>query len=61
MKPLAGKICIVAGAVFSVIGGVGLLRLPDFFSRMHAGSVTDSGHSLLSRYSPSRLARVATA
>jgi multicomponent Na+:H+ antiporter subunit G len=39
---IASWILIVAGGVFSVIGGVGLLRLPDFYTRVHAASVTDT-------------------
>ena len=35
-------ICLVAGGVFSVIGAIGLIRLPDFFTRMHGASVTDT-------------------
>ena len=35
-------ICLVAGGAFCVIGGVGLLRMPDFYTRMHAASVTDT-------------------
>jgi multicomponent Na+:H+ antiporter subunit G len=34
--------CLVAGGVFCVIGAVGLLRMPDFYTRMHAASVTDT-------------------
>lgn len=33
---------IVAGAFFVVVGGLGLLRMPDVFTRMHAASVTDT-------------------
>ncbi len=33
---------ILVGGAFGIIGGIGLLRLPDFFSRIHAASVTDS-------------------
>ena len=33
---------LVSGAVFCVIGGVGLLRMPDFYSRTHAASLTDT-------------------
>jgi multicomponent Na+:H+ antiporter subunit G len=33
---------ILIGGAFGIIGGIGLLRLPDFFTRIHAGSVTDS-------------------
>jgi len=39
---LIGGILAVAGALACIIGGIGLLRLPDFFSRTHAASVTDS-------------------
>jgi multicomponent Na+:H+ antiporter subunit G len=31
-----------AGALFVLSGGVGLLRFPDFFTRIHAAGVTDS-------------------
>lgn len=34
--------CLVAGAAFSVIGSVGLIRMPDFYTRVHAASVTDT-------------------
>ena len=34
--------CIVAGSAFAVVGGVGLLRLPDVFARMHGGGITDT-------------------
>jgi multicomponent Na+:H+ antiporter subunit G len=34
--------CLVAGGVFCVIGAVGLIRMPEFFTRIHAASVTDT-------------------
>jgi len=34
--------CLVAGGAFCVIGAVGLLRMPEFFARIHAASVTDT-------------------
>jgi multicomponent Na+:H+ antiporter subunit G len=34
--------CLLTGSVFAIVGGVGLLRLPDLFTRMHAGGVTDT-------------------
>ena len=34
--------CFLAGSALCVTGGVGLLRFPDFFSRLHASSVTDT-------------------
>ncbi|MDX1496788.1 MAG: monovalent cation/H(+) antiporter subunit G [Salinisphaeraceae bacterium] len=36
-------LCILAGSAFAVIGGIGMHRLPDFFSRSHAASITDTG------------------
>ena len=33
---------IVVGLIFLVIGSIGMLRLPDVFSRAHALSITDS-------------------
>lgn len=33
---------MTAGGVFCVIGAVGMLRMPDFFTRMHAASVIDT-------------------
>lgn len=38
----ASWVCLIGGAVFSLIGGIGLLRLPDFYSRMHGGGLTDT-------------------
>ncbi len=34
--------CLVGGGLFSLIGGVGLLRMPDFYTRTHAASLTDT-------------------
>lgn len=34
--------CILAGGFFLVAGGIGLLRLPDLFTRMHAAGITDT-------------------
>ena len=34
--------CLVAGGVFCVTGALGLVRMPDFYTRMHAASVTDT-------------------
>jgi len=33
---------LLLGGVLCLTGGVGLLRLPDFFSRVHAGGVTET-------------------
>jgi multicomponent Na+:H+ antiporter subunit G len=34
--------CFLAGGFFCISGSVGLHRLPDFFSRIHSASVTDT-------------------
>ena len=34
--------CLLAGGGFSIIGGIGVLRLPDFFTRTHAAGMTDT-------------------
>lgn len=34
--------CLVAGGIFCAIGTLGLVRMPDFYTRMHAASVTDT-------------------
>lgn len=33
---IATALCLIGGAAFIIIGGVGLIRLPDFFTRLHA-------------------------
>lgn len=35
-------VLILGGSFFVITGGVGLLRLPDVFTRMHAAGVTDT-------------------
>jgi multicomponent Na+:H+ antiporter subunit G len=35
-------IFIVSGSLFLITGGIGLLRLPDFYSRIHAAGITDT-------------------
>ena len=38
---------ILGGSVFVVAGGVGMVRLPDLYTRLHAASVTDTGAAIL--------------
>jgi len=38
---------IVSGSVFVIIGAFGTLRFPDFWSRLHAASITDSAGMIL--------------
>jgi len=41
-------ICLLLGGILTLTGAVGLLRLPDFFTRLHAASVTETlGATLL--------------
>jgi len=39
---IASWLLLSAGGVFVFIGGLGALRMPDLYTRMHAASVTDS-------------------
>lgn len=35
-------VCMLLGAFFVITGAVGLLRFPDFFTRLHAVAVADT-------------------
>lgn len=39
---IASWICLVAGGIFCIIGAVGLIRMPDCYTRMHAASVIET-------------------
>ncbi len=39
---LVSWICILVGAAAALIGGLGLLRLPDVFARMHGAGMVDT-------------------
>jgi len=39
---IASWVVLMLGAIFCVIGGIGLHRLPDFFSRLHGAGITDT-------------------
>ncbi len=46
-QPLGVGLCI-AGALLCLIGSVGVIRFPDFYTRLHAASITDTaGASVL--------------
>lgn len=34
--------CLIAGSIFGLVGAVGVLRFPDFFSRLHPAGITDT-------------------
>jgi multicomponent Na+:H+ antiporter subunit G len=39
---LASWLLLCAGGLFCVVGGIGVLRMPDFYTRVHAASVNDT-------------------
>lgn len=39
---IASWVLILAGSFFTVVGALGLVRMPDVYTRMHAASVTDT-------------------
>jgi multicomponent Na+:H+ antiporter subunit G len=43
---IASWTLLLAGGAFSLVGAVGMLRMPDFYTRVHAASVTDVVGSL---------------
>lgn len=40
-------VLILTGSAFVIIGGIGLVRLPDFYTRIHAAGITDTMGSWL--------------
>ena len=40
-------LCLLSGGFFAIVGGIGLVRLPDFFTRLHAASITDTLGTML--------------
>lgn len=38
----ASALFLTGGAFFVVIGAIGIVRLPDFYTRLHAAGVTDT-------------------
>lgn len=38
---------LLGGSAFSLIGGLGLVRMPDLYTRMHAASLTDTLGAIL--------------
>lgn len=35
-------LALLGGIFFVIVGGAGMLRLPDFYTRLHAASITDT-------------------
>jgi len=44
---IISSILLIAGVFFGFSGAVGLFKFPDFFTRVHAASVTDSIAAIL--------------
>ncbi len=44
---IASWVLLTLGGVNLLIGGIGVLRMPDFYTRMHAASLTDSMGAIL--------------
>mgnify|MGYP000078403871 CR=1 FL=1 len=40
-------VLLTAGGVFVLVGGIGALRMPNLYTRMHAASVTDTMGAVL--------------
>lgn len=34
--------CLVSGGLFCIVGAIGMLRMPDLYTRLHASSVIES-------------------
>lgn len=39
---VASWLLLAAGGAFCVVGGIGLIRMPDFYTRVHAASVAET-------------------
>lgn len=42
LREIAVWVCLLMGCGFSIIGGIGMVRMPDFYTRSHAASITDT-------------------
>ncbi len=47
MLDILSGILLLTGGLFGMLGGLGLLRFPDFYTRLHAAGVTDTLCALL--------------
>lgn len=39
---IASWLCLLVGGAFGIIGAIGMLRFPDFYTRLHAASLTET-------------------
>jgi len=42
MVDVLSAVFLAGGAFFCLVGGIGLARMPDFYTRMHGASVTET-------------------
>lgn len=47
MQDAMSWVLLTAGGLFVLIGGIGALRMPNLYTRMHAASVTDTMGAIL--------------
>ena len=47
VRELSSWLLLCSGALLCIAGGIGLLRLPDVYARMHGGGLIDSGGAAL--------------
>lgn len=48
IRPVLGAALCLVGGILALIGAVGVMRFPDFYTRLHGASVTEtSGATLL--------------
>ncbi len=43
LSEILSWIFILLGSLLILVGSIGLIRLPDFWSRLHGASITDTG------------------
>lgn len=44
---ILGWVLLLLGSFFCLVGSIGLIRLPDFYARVHAAGVVDSLGAIL--------------
>lgn len=42
LADIASWALLVSGGLFVIVGGIGVLRLPDIYTRIHGASITDT-------------------
>jgi multicomponent Na+:H+ antiporter subunit G len=47
VRDIASWILLGGGALLGLVSGLGMLRLPDFYTRLHAASLSDTGAAAL--------------